>query len=166
MHTFHRLLTVLALAGTAFAAQAADPASVRLCHEQEESYPWILKDRPGLNIVHLKAVSQKVGIPFEFVAAPWKRCLEDMKNGTVDGVFKATFKADRLELGTYPMAGGKADDSKALMTESYSLYRVKGGTASWDGTKLAVAGPVGVQPGYSIVDVIKGLGVKSQEVLS
>ena len=155
------ILAALSLTAAASAAPATDkPALLRLCHEQEESFPWILNDRPGLNIVHLKAVSQRVGVPFEFVPAPWKRCLEDMKSGVVDGAFKATFKADRLEMGAYPMAGTKPDDSKALMTESYSLYRLKGSTTSWDGSKLVVGGPVAAQPGYSIGDVVRGLGAK------
>ena len=145
-------------------AIAADkPGSMKLCYEDQDVYPWVLKDRPGLNIVHLKAVEQKLGVKLEMAPLPWKRCQESLKEGTVDGLFAASFKTDRLEIGAYPMAGDKPNAAQAMMDDSYSLYRLKGGAAQWDGKKITVAGAVGAQPGYSIIDQLKQLGVKVDE---
>lgn len=161
MRTIRRL-AVVALFLSAFGSYAADkPASMKLCYENEDVYPWVLKTRPGLNIIFMNALEQKLGTKFEMVALPWKRCLDDLKSGAVDGLFAASFKTDRLELGLYPMAGDKPDESKALMRDGYTLYRVKGASnVQWDGKKLTVAGSVGAQPGYSIIDQLKALGAK------
>jgi polar amino acid transport system substrate-binding protein len=143
---------------SAFAADK--PVSVKLCHEDVDVYPWVLKDRPGLNIVHLKAVEQKLGVKLEIAPLPWKRCQEDMREGKVDGIFSASFKTERLDMGHYPMAGDKPDAARAMMYDGYSLYRLKGAAAQWDGSKLTVAGSVGAQPGYSIIDQLKQLGAR------
>lgn len=158
-------LTALALssvASVASVALAADkPASMTLCYENESVYPWVLKDRPGLNNILLDAVEKKIGVKLEQVAKPWKRCQEEMKGGAVDGIFSASYKTERLELGIYPTAGDKADPSKAMMMDGYTLFRLKGNNnVQWDGTKLTVPGSVGAQPGYSIIDQLKSLGAK------
>lgn len=139
---------------------AEKPAVVKFCHEDTDVYPWVLKDRPGLNIVHMKAVEQKLGAKFEIVPLPWKRCQEEMREGKVDGIFAASFKTERLEMGHYPMSGDKTDASRAMMFDGYSLYRLKGSGAQWDGSKLTVSGAVGAQPGYSIIDQLKQLGAR------
>ncbi len=147
--------------GTAFAADK--PPSMKFCHEDVDVYPWVLKDRPGLNVIHMRAVEQKLGVKFEISPLPWKRCQEDLREGKVDGIFAASFKTERLEIGHYPMAGDKTDAARAMMYDGYSLYRLKGGSAQWDGSKLTVAGAVGAQPGYSIIDQLKQLGARVDE---
>lgn len=142
-------------------ATAADrPTAVKLCHEDVDVYPWVLKDRAGLNIVHLRAVEQKLGVKLEISPLPWKRCQESMREGKVDGIFAASFKIDRMEMGHYPMLGDKPDETRAMMYDGYSLYRIKGGSAQWDGTRLTVVGSVGAQSGYSIIEQLKQLGAK------
>jgi polar amino acid transport system substrate-binding protein len=161
MNTSCSIAISLVLAMVCLFAQAADkPASVKLCYENEDIYPWVLKSKPGLNLILLGSVEQKLGVKFELVAQPWKRCQEEMKTGSFDGIFAASFKTERLEIGTYPMIGAKVDESKAMMMDGYTLYRLKGSNVQWDGKKLGVAGAVGAQPGYSIIDQLKGLGAK------
>lgn len=151
---------LLALVFGASAWSATKPAVAKFCHEDMDVYPWVLKDRPGLNIVHMRAVEQKLGVKFEIVSLPWKRCQEDMREGKVDGIFAASFKTERLEMGLYPMVGDKLDPTRAMMFDGYSMYRVKGTSAQWDGKKLTAVGTIGAQPGYSIIDQLKPLGVK------
>ncbi|MES2949642.1 MAG: hypothetical protein V4858_13960 [Pseudomonadota bacterium] len=47
-----------------------------------------------------------------------------------------------------------------MLTDSYSLYRVKGTPVEWDGKVLKVTGSVGAQSGFSVVDQLKTLGAK------
>lgn len=158
------LVAVFFAAGFCSGVVAADkPAVLRFCHEDVDVYPWVLKDKPGLNIVHLKAVEQKLGVKIETFPLPWKRCQDEMREGKVDGIFAASFKPERMEMGVYPMVGDKPDAARAMMYDGYSLYRLKGGGAQWDGKKLTASGTIGAQPGYSIVDQLKQLGAKVDE---
>lgn len=153
--------TLLCVVMASIAIAADKPGTIKLCHENEDSYPWLFKDRPGLNIIMMHAVEKQLGLHLDIQALPWKRCLEDLRQGLVDGVFKISFKADRMEMGQYPMLGDKPDASKRMLTDSYSLYRIKGSKVEWDGKTLkGVDIPVGAQSGFSVVDQLKGLGAK------
>jgi len=156
-----KLFIGICVAGLWGVALAADkPTTVKLCHEDVDVYPWVLKGRPGLNIVHLRAMEAKLGVKFDLAPMPWKRCQEDMREGNVDGIFAASFKTERMEIGHYPMAGDKPDPARAMLFDGYSLYRLKGGAVQWDGKKLTASGSIGAQPGYSIIDQLKQLGAK------
>lgn len=155
------LILLLACVFTHSLALAADKPPIRACTENEDSFPWVLKDRAGLTVQMLRMVEKRVGGRIEVVPLPWKRCLEDIKNGKVDAAFKISYSAARAaELGNYPMAGDKPDASKRLLTDTYSLYRLKGTAIEWDGKVLKAGGPVGAQSGFSVVDQLKGLGAK------
>ncbi|WP_374347070.1 substrate-binding periplasmic protein [Chitinimonas sp.] len=137
------------------------PAALALCTENEESYPWLLKDRPGLTMIMMRAVEKSLGVKVEVKPLPWKRCMEEVKAGTMDGLFKISFKPERMEIGHYPMNGDKPDASRRMLDDSYSLYRLKGGRIDWDGKAIKNAdGAVGAQSGFSVVDQLKGLGVR------
>ncbi len=86
------ILTLAALCASA-PLFAADKPTVRACHENEDSHPWLFKDRPGLNIVMFRAVEKLTGGKIETVPLPWKRCLEEVKAGTVDAAFKISYSA-------------------------------------------------------------------------
>lgn len=159
MRTFIVAITLVVTAQSC--ALAADKPVVKACTENEDSYPWVLKDRPGLTILMLRMVEKQVAGRIEVAPLPWKRCLDDVKTGAADAAFKISYSAARAaELGNYPMAGDKPDASKRLLTDSYSLYRMKGSAVEWDGKVLKVAGSVGAQSGFSVVEQLKTLGAK------
>ena len=153
-------LVALSLSLITASALAAEPP-LKICHENEDSYPWIFKDRAGLTTSLLKMAEKIYGSKVELVALPWKRCLDDAKNGAIDGVVKISFSTDRTEFLVYPMAGDKPDASKRLLNDTYSLYRMKGSTAAtWDGKTLKVDGAVGAQSGFSIAKQLTSMGAR------
>lgn len=155
------LITGMWLSFAAAWAQGATPTiSVRLCHDDIDSYPWLLKDRPGLNVLLLRAVETQAAVRFELQSAPWRRCLHYLQTGAVDGVFAASYSPERARIGRFPMAGERPDATRAMMLDSYSLYRLRSSAVAWDGRTLRVDGLVGAQQGYSIVEQLKELGVE------
>ncbi|AMC33819.1 hypothetical protein VN23_04000 [Janthinobacterium sp. B9-8] len=136
--------------------------NITLCHEDESSYPWILKDKKGLDIILLEMVGKKLDLVFKMKSLPWVRCLHDLKEGYVDGAFKMSFSSDRLAIARYPMQGGIANKAQRLHSDSYSLYKRKDSTVGWNGKELLniKGGIVGVQTGFSIISQIKELGAR------
>ncbi|MEJ2794177.1 transporter substrate-binding domain-containing protein [Iodobacter sp. LRB] len=132
-----------------------------LCHEEEDSYPWILKDRRGLDLMLLDKVAKKLDIKFKMLPLPWVRCLHELKNNHVDGAFKLSFSSDRLALGQYPMLEDKPDIALRLHSDSYSLYKIKGSAVKWNGEKISHlnGGVIGAQTGFTIISQLKELGV-------
>lgn len=142
------------------AAYADDNPPIRLCQDSEDVYPWTLKSRPGLNDILLKIVETKTGQLFDIVSEPWQRCQEEMRVGSVDGMYAISFLPERLAFGVYPMRGNAPDIGKRLMTDGYSVFRRRGDSSvSWDGKTMTARGKIGAQRGYSIVSQLKGLNM-------
>lgn len=145
-------------------AMAVDQPLIHACSEDNDSWPWLLKDRVGVTIHHLRLVEKQLGGKLEITPLPWKRCLAELKNGSMDAAFKISYSPARAaEIGDYPMQGDKLDAGKRLLTDSYSLYRLKGSAASWDGKSLKAGGPVGAQTGFSVVEQLRALGATVDE---
>lgn len=146
-------------------AGACQGAQLTLCHEDQDSYPWVMSDGTGLNLELLGLVEQALGLHFVHVAVPWKRCLAGLQQGHYDGAFAASFKAERLDMGHYPMtATGEVDASRRLHTSRYTLYRRVGGTPSWDGLRFSgIDGRVGSLSGFSTRDLLLTHGLQVDE---
>lgn len=50
----------------------------------------------GMDVDVVRELGKRIGVDFKLEIAPWKRCLENAKNGTVDGVV-AAFKTKERE---------------------------------------------------------------------
>lgn len=159
MHAKSLLLIVFMLATQAATAR---PASLVFCHEDQDSFPWVLKERPGLNVLLVRQLEREVGVPIKLVALPWKRCLAELAANSVDGAFAASFKAERLEMGRYPTGkDGKPDPALRLHMSSYSLYRARGSSLHWNGSRLEnLNGAIGSLAGHSIIDVLREMGAQ------
>ena len=140
---------------------SARPAQLSFCHEDQDSYPWVLRDRPGLNIRLMQLLERELKIPVKLVPMPWKRCLAEMANNNVHGAFAASYKLDRIEMGHYPSArDGKPDPAYRLHSSSYSLYRMKGSTLGWNGKTFEnLVGQIGTLSAHSIIDFLRERGV-------
>jgi polar amino acid transport system substrate-binding protein len=147
------------LTGASPALATGTPRQLTFCVEDRDVRPWITHDGKGLNLELLNRVAARLGVYFNYRQIAWKRCLEELKNNTVDGAVGASFKAERLEYGVYP-GGEQADPRKRLNMDRYMLVQYKGAGLAWDGETLTgLHGPVGVQLGYSAADVLRSKGV-------
>lgn len=161
------LMIGLFLANGVVLANPARPVErpiIHACTEDDESYPWLLKNRLGATSFQMRQVEKMLGIRINIVALPWKRCVVEVQNGALHAVIKISYSPQRAEtLGVYPMLGDKLDQNKRLHTDSYSLFRVKGAPVQWDGKVLKVEGPVGAQTGFSILEYLQKLGAQTDD---
>lgn len=160
MHVSARILLFIALLLPA-TGSAASAFTLRTCLENSDSYPWLLQSGEGIVQYHLKAVATALNAEIVLTPLPWKRCLSQVSSGQMDAAIKMSYSVERAtKVGVYPMREGKPDPSKRLLTESYSLYQLKGGKSQWDGTTLRVKGMVAAQSGFSIVDLLLAAGAE------
>lgn len=163
-----RLAALVCAAFVPLHAGAQDaPASVSLCHENEDSFPWLLKGNKGYSQIMTLQTEKQLGIPIKMVPMPWKACLEAVKAGTVDGAINSSYAKDRAEYAQYPLKlDGEADATKRMYRTTYALYVAKGSSTRWDGTKLTASGPIAAQKGFSIIAQLKTLGVQVDDSLT
>lgn len=149
---------VLALAWPLSVA-AAEP--LLLCYEDQASYPWLDGRGGGLDIQLIKHLQSGLKRELSLHPMPWRRCINMLRQGKMDGAFAASFLPERLQWGVYPMlSDGEPDASQRLHSATYSLYRLKGTTVDWDGARLSSGmAPIGMQTDFSI-----GVFLRKQQV--
>ena len=154
----------LILQGSTLALAQTAPEVIHICHENEDAYPWLLKDKPGYSQIMMTQLEKQLGTPIKLMPMPWKQCLADLKAGKVEGAMNASFSAERAEFAHYPLKlDGEPDATKRMYRATYALYKTKGATLSWDGKTLGANGTVGAQTGFSIVAQLKQLGAKVED---
>lgn len=164
--TVNGLALFALLLGPSTQVQAADaaPESLHICHENEDAFPWLLKDKPGYSQIMMAQLEKQLGTPIKLMPMPWKQCLADLKSGKVDAAMNASFNAERAEFAHYPLKlDGEADATKRMYRATYALYKGKAAALSWDGKALTAAGTIGAQAGFSIVAQLKQLGAKVED---
>jgi polar amino acid transport system substrate-binding protein len=84
---------------------------------------WNSPEQQGYVIQLLKLADDELSnVDFSIKGLPWKRCLEEMEAGTIDGCFSTTYSAERAAKGLYPRnAAGEVDNTRSLFKSSYSL---------------------------------------------
>lgn len=161
-----RRLWMLGLAALLCAPAAAiERPILHWCHEDNETYPWILNDQHGLYNVLAKLASARLGVAVALHRLPWRRCLQDVKAGRMDGVFGAGFLAERCEVGVYPPGPDcRPDANRRLYIDRYPLYRNRNSPLQWDGQRLSgYRQGVAVQPGFVASKTLAQLKVPSDE---
>lgn len=139
-------------------------------YEDKEVFPGYLGNsdkidysKPGMAVDGFLMLEKILPVKISFKRMPWKRCLEsELKNGTVDGAFLASYKKEREVFGRYPTTkDGKIDESRRWETSVYVFYKLSGSKVSWDGNKIFnLVNPIGAPQGYSIIGDIEKMGYK------
>jgi polar amino acid transport system substrate-binding protein len=143
-----------------------------VAYEDKVQFPYymgesskVLSQNPGAAVELIQLIESKVpGVKVVLKRYPWKRCLNELEKGTVDGAFNASFKEARLKFGAYPWVADHVDPDRRLTTIAYYFYKKKGTEFSWDGKNVSGANSsVGAPAGYSIVGDLKKMGLKVSE---
>ncbi|WP_301152612.1 hypothetical protein [Metapseudomonas otitidis] len=146
-------------------ARADSNGPLVFCYEDQDSWPWVMLDGSGLNQALLNQLGEDLHLDIRQVPLPWKRCLDGLSRGLYDGAFAASFNPERLALGLYPgLKDGRPDRDYRLHDASYSLYRIKGSAADWDGQAFhGIQGQVGSLSGFSIIPMLLNHGLQVEE---
>jgi polar amino acid transport system substrate-binding protein len=158
---FFSLIFPISITG---AVRAATP--LKFCFEDVPQAPWTMPDGTGLNIELLKRVERQLGEKFEFVAKPWKRCLDELRTGVQDGAFGSAVSADRRRFSLFPSNPDGSDDSSAALNEDHArVYIRKDSKAKWNGKNLLnVRQPILVPRAYLVADILQQQGFQIREI--
>ncbi|MBI9085952.1 MAG: transporter substrate-binding domain-containing protein [Desulfobacterales bacterium] len=123
---------------------------------------------PGIEIELYQMVARQMDLTVTFLRLPWKRCLQELKYGRVDGVFPASYKPEREAIGIYPMKDGRPDFARSTRDGAYHLYRPRGSKLLWNGTAFelledSAREAIGVPLGWAIAGDLKQMGIQILE---
>lgn len=150
---------------------AQQPIKVIFAYQNSSNYPYqtgnsnsINWNKPGTLVEMFKIVEKKMNIEISFIRVPWKRALFDLKEGTVDALFEASYKEKRLEYGVYPTNNNDIDEEKRTNYNSYFLYKLKDTKLFWDGVSLKnIEKGICAEREYSIVEDLRKNGILVHE---
>src|SRR3954467_6087209 len=163
---------VVAIAALGLGMNAASAQmKMKFAAEDKDLYPTYLgsgtdtlAEKPGVTVELIRLAAKDIGIEPVFVRAPWRRCMELLKEGEVDAVINGSYSSARTGFWAFPMQGEKPDDGRKSHVWAYTLYRKKGSQVAWDGSKFSnVDGPLGTPLGYSIVADLKKMNLEVDE---
>ncbi|MGQ5522359.1 substrate-binding periplasmic protein [Chitinimonas sp. PSY-7] len=117
-------------------------------------------DHPGVAVELAQLAAAKIGCAVTLKRLPTKRVMAETGMGKYDGAFLFSYSVERTAIFAFPMQGEMPDKSRRIATLSYSLYKLKGSPANWNGeTFSGISGPIGVNMGWSIGKDIQALKV-------
>ncbi|WP_137937712.1 transporter substrate-binding domain-containing protein [Chitinivorax sp. B] len=136
-----------------------------LCFEDVPQKPWTFPDGTGLNFDLLKAVEKQLNEQFVFQAKPWKRCLQELRAGMVDGVIGGQDVPERRQYAVFPtQPSGESDSKYRLYWDHYFVFVRQDSKVTWDGNELRhLSKPVAIQSGYAIRHRLKQMEITFSE---
>lgn len=153
------------------ASLAAAPLEILFAYENREQPPYYIGNtsrilpKPGVAVEMIMQLEKWVpDLEISLERHLWQRCKKKLQSGRIDGIFNASFKPERLTIGTYPMKNGEVDPSRRITTISYSLYKLRSSPVRYDGKNITrLTGKIGAPRGYSIVGDLKKKGFAVEE---
>lgn len=162
MKPVHLAVALVCFGASLVPAATAAASTLRLCHNSDESFPWIMKVMPGFSQILATDAARNLKLDLQLHPMNWNECLQAVRQGQMDGAISVAFVAERLDFLVYPMSsGGKPDTSLRMYNNSFSLYHRKAEKIAWDGRTLVVKGSIGMRQGSSIGTRLKALGASA-----
>ncbi|GAB2872919.1 hypothetical protein GCM10027277_47740 [Pseudoduganella ginsengisoli] len=140
---------------------ASAQEAMTLCVEDQPASPYTFPTRDGTMQVLVKMAAKQADVAVAMRVQPWKRCIEEVRAGTMGGMLNAGYTPFHAEYAVFPMQGGKPNTAQSLAKMDIMAFRVKGGKADWDGSKFShVSKPVLIPSGFATIsDQLKSMNV-------
>lgn len=146
MSIMRSLLMFGMLAG--LAAQGA-ARELTVCMGDRDFPPVFFLDRDGQAQWLVRRAVERQGDHVKFVAVPWRRCLQGLRNGTYPAAIPVAGNPSFLPDYAFPMRNGLIDSGRELVEIKVVVVRRVGSQSNWTGTQFtglesAVLYPAGI----------------------
>lgn len=123
------------------------------------------KEKPGWFVELSNRAGLTCDAEIAYVNLPWKRILQRVENGKLSAALNSSYKAERAVYGSYPMADGMPDVSRAHSHYAYHLYALDSSTldALVDGRGFEDA-VIAAEPDSVIIPWLEERGAKIQHM--
>ncbi|RFP13659.1 MULTISPECIES: hypothetical protein [unclassified Duganella] len=162
MRLFRILLFASVMAG------AASPCAARtlaVCMGDRPFPPLFFLDHEGQAQWLVRKAVERQGDLVQFIAVPWRRCLQGLRTGTYAAALPVIGNLSFLPDYAFPMDPLGIDASRELARISHVVVRRVGSEADWDGGRFThLAGPVLYPAGIVAVrEALAALGVPGDD---
>ena len=145
----------------------SQPNIIHVVTDQAYWYPYTYSQGDEAKGIHIEMVQKaltNLKYKVQFYPKPWKRCLNDIKEGKYDAIVSASFKPERAKYLFYPDDAVISEKSLWRITQvEYVAITNVDSSYTFNGDVKTLPLPVRVPLGYSIVDDLKAEGILAVE---
>ncbi len=112
---------------------------ISICYEEQTFKPFIFGkgEHRGLLVDLTREAALAVNLQVEYTRLPWKRCVAQFYNGSIDAVFGMIWSEARDSKATFPKAlDGSLDSQRHIWTSIYSVFVKKDTDLVWNGLEF------------------------------
>lgn len=163
----------IALLLTPFIAAGAMACELTVVYSDVAAPPYLMGDRetippaPGIAIELVSEAANRMPCTLNWKRLPNRRVQHEMQYGDADAMLMYSYDAERAAYAVYPMKNGAPDRNFRLATLSYYIYTKADSPVAWDAKQFTnLAGPLGVNAGYSVGAALRKLQLTVEEARS
>ncbi len=137
---------------------------------EENAFPYLMGTReqvdarrPGLAVEALRLLEPSLGVRFEFPRRPWRRALNELREGRLDALIYTPYREELEEFGVFPKRLNVVDERRRLLTENWNLYVQRTLGLDWQGKLLGEMAPVGLVTGAPIILKLQAANIEYDE---
>ena len=118
------------------ASASAGEVALRLCADINPRPPYMMPDGSGIADRRVAIAAREAGLIPQVFPVSLARCAAEVKAGLMHSFPMVPYKPEIFPFIVYPMRAGAVDVRRATLTARQMLFRPKGGSAGWDGTRI------------------------------
>lgn len=155
----------LLLSCVALPALVAPVFGMTLCVSDRPAAPLTFPDHDGQGQYLSRTAARAAGVEPSFVVLPWRRCVEALRAGQVDGVLGVQAFHAYKDFMRFPLKNGLPDRSYALGVDTWVFVTRADVSLRWDGRTLAgLNTPVFYPSGVNVVRMmLDELGIRNSD---
>ena len=146
-------------APNSFAAVGSKP--LKICLDSANWMPFIYQEdgqAKGLHIDTIKQSLNEMGVPFEFISSPWKRCLKGAEKGAFDAIATASYNDERAVYLHYPSDAQLSLSDFRVGQVQYNIIVHHSSNFQYSEELTFMPQPTRVSRDYSIGKDLKAMG--------
>lgn len=169
MHYYVYILTVLLVLSFPLSAKE----TLFVCTDDDNWFPYVYLEKKhknevkGIVVSLTKDIFKQLGYEAKYSAFPWLRCMEKLKNGSVDVVIAGTYTPERASYAHFPSDANKMVDSEyVLARDPFVVITHRDNHFIYRGNDSELPKPLRSQYGYNITNQLKNSGLPVEEYYS
>lgn len=142
-------------------AQAQSPRFILCVDQTWYPFTYLMSYRAGGVFVDIvEEAGDRLGLKVRVRPIDWGRCMEHVREGTVDAVLGISYVEDRTSFLHYPMLNSDIDSRYSLSTLDDAVVTLQSQNYEYDGNPHSLPQPVRIPNGYALVDTMRALKIE------
>lgn len=144
-------------------APPAQAIAVRLCVSDRPAGPLTFPDHEGQAQYLARMSARAAGADAAFVVLPWRRCVESVRAGLLDGIIGIQAYQTFKDVIRFPVKNGQADRAYSVGASRWVFVTQADSPITWDGKVLiGLNAPVAYPSGVNVVrEALETMGIRS-----